>query len=815
MRLPRSLSPAALALIAALALAGCESAEDKAERYYLSGMELLAAGDEERALVEFRNVFKYNGFHKDARKVYADTVLKQGNVQEAYGQYLRLIEQYPDTPEVRRILAELAIGRGDWAEAERHGNEAIRLAPDAPGVRAIALALGYRKAVMDRDEEARAVLAEEARAVLAETPDSRIALRILIDHLAAGPDPTAALPEIERALALEPEALELHVAKLRILAQSGDSAGLGVQLKTMVERFPDNVDARSALIAWYMSEGDIDGAEAFMRQLAGDPTGPVEGHIAVIQLLQAARSAEAAQTELDRLIAANDGTANADLYRALDATFDFEAGKRDEAIAAMETILKTATPGDQTRRIKTMLAKMLETTGNRVGARARIEEVLAEDATNVEALKMRASWLIEEDRPGEAIVDLRAALGQAPRDASILTLMAAAHERDGSPELAGERLALAVEVSGSAPGESLRYAQFLVRQGRIQAADTVLTESRRVNPTHVGVLAMLADIALNAQDWPRAQEIAETLAQIGTPEADAATRALQAALLLGQNRTEDGLAFLEEQVGKGGDDLAAIQVILQARIRSGKPDEARTYLDGELAKRPDDPGLRLLSAGLHALMGEVSQAEALFRDLIAEDPTAELPARLLYGLLRSDGRAEEAAAVLDAALAAQPAAATLRWIQAGELEKAGDIDGAIAVYEAMYAVDSGNVIIANNLASMITTHRDDPESLARATAIARRLKGSDVPAFQDTYGWIAHRNGNHDEALTYLEPAAAGLPNDALTQFHLGMTYLALERTEDARRQLTRALELAGDSPLPQFETARQELAGLPPAPSP
>jgi tetratricopeptide (TPR) repeat protein len=214
-------------------------------------------------------------------------------------------------------------------------------------------------------------------------------------------------------------------------------------------------------------------------------------------------------------------------------------------------------------------------------------------------------------------------------------------------------------------------------------------------------------------------------------------------------------------------------------------------------------------------MGEVPQAEALFRALIAEDPTAELPARLLYGLLRSDGRTEEAAAVLKAALAAQPNAATLRWIQAGALEQAGDIDGAIAVYEAMYAVDSGNVVIANNLASLITSHRDDPESLARATAIVRRLKGTKVPAFQDTYGWIAHRNGNHDEALTYLEPAAAGLPNDPTIQFHLGMTYLALGRTEDARRQLARALELAGDSPLPQFETARQALAGLPPAPLP
>ncbi len=819
MREPRSMSRylfhVVFTLFAALALAGCQSAEEKAESYYQSGLELLAAGDEERALVEFRNVFQYNGFHKEARRAYADTVLKQGNIQDAYSQYLRLIEQYPDTPEVRRILAELAINNGDWTEAERHGNEAIRLAPEGPGVRAVALALGYRKAVQDRDDTTRAALAEEARALLAETPDSRIALRIVIDQLATSPNPAAALPEIDRALVLDPDAMDLHVAKLRILAETNDVAGAGVQLKTMVERFPDNIEARSALIAWYMSEGDIDGAEAFMRQLAGDPKGPVEGHVAVIQLLRAARGVEAAAVELDRLIAANEGTSNADLYLALDAVIDFEGGKQTEAIAAIEAVLAKATPGDQTRRIKTMLAKMLETTGNSVGARAHIEEVLAEDASNVEALKMRAGWLIEGDRPGEAIVDLRAALGQAPRDASILTLMAAAHERDGSLDLAGERLALAVEVSGAAPQESLRYAQFLLQQGRVQVADSVLTDARRVTPGHVGVLAMLADIALNAQDWPRAEEIAETLAQIATPEAETASRTLRAALLLGQNRTEDGLAFLEEQVAEGGGDLAAIQMILQARIGSGKPEEARSYLDGELAKRPDDPELRLLSAGLHALMGEIAQAEALFRALIAEDPGAELPARLLYGLLRGNGREAEATEVLAAALAVQPDAASLLWMQAGELEQAGDIDGAIAVYEEMYSKDSSNVVVANNLASLITTYRDDPDSLARATAIARRLKDTDVPAFQDTYGWIAYRNGNHDEALTYLEPAAVGLPNDPLTQFHLGMTYLALGRSEDARRVLTSAVELAGDSPLPQFEAARQALAGLQSAPQP
>ena len=172
-------------------------------------------------------------------------------------------------------------------------------------------------------------------------------------------------------------------------------------------------------------------------------------------------------------------------------------------------------------------------------------------------------------------------------------------------------------------------------------------------------------------------------------------------------------------------------------------------------------------------------------------------------------REAEAGAVLEAAIAAQPEAVMLQWMQAGRLEAAGDIDGAIAVYEALYAANSANTVIANNLASLITTHRSDAQSLERAFAIARRLRGSDVPAFQDTYGWIEYRRGNLSEALAHLEPAAEGLPDNALVQFHLGMTYAALERPAEAVERLERALELAGESPLAQFDTARETLARL------
>jgi tetratricopeptide (TPR) repeat protein len=64
-----------------------------------------------------------------------------------------------------------------------------------------------------------------------------------------------------------------------------------------------------------------------------------------------------------------------------------------------------------------------------------------------------------------------------------------------------------------------------------------------------------------------------------------------------------------------------------------------------------------------------------------------------------------------------------------------------------------------------------------------------VPPFQDTYGWIAYRQGEYQEALEHLEPAAEGLPDDPLVQYHLGMTYRALGRQDDALDQLRRAVD--------------------------
>ena len=150
--------------------------------------------------------------------------------------------------------------------------------------------------------------------------------------------------------------------------------------------------------------------------------------------------------------------------------------------------------------------------------------MLAEDPGHVAALKLRALRLIDGDQPEAAIRDLRTALNQAPRDAEILTLMAMAHEREGARELAGERLALAVEVSDAAPAESIRYARFLMQDGRADPAEAVIAEALRRRPPIPSSWPSSAEIALGRHDWQGAQRVVERLDALGTPQARAARR---------------------------------------------------------------------------------------------------------------------------------------------------------------------------------------------------------------------------------------------------------------------------------------------------
>jgi cellulose synthase operon protein C len=798
---------AAASLSAFLLLSACDSAEERADNHYNNAVELLETGDVDRAIVELRNVFQLNGLHVPARRLYAATMLERGSFREALGSYTLVSEQDPSDVESRIAIARIAADTGNWEPFDLNVTRAYEMAPDNPDVRLLWNVLQFRQALVANDSAARNQAAEDVAAMREVLPDDILIARVLIENNLLEQRYSSALEEVDFALTLAPDRDDLLRTRLVLLAQLGMDAEVETQLAEMIARNPADAESKQALIRWHLSRGETEKADAILRDDATRADATTEARVTYIAFVRSVQGDDAAREAIDALLEDGQDTT---ILRSLRAGLDFDAGRRAEAIAALEDILSTEEPSETTRQVKVTLARMLTANGDPVAGRRLVEEVLADDATNVEALKLRAGWLIDQDRPDDAILNLRTALDQAPRDSQVMSLLAAAYLRSGSRELAGEMLSLAVEASSSAPEESLRYARFLLEDGRLGVAEPILIDALRLAPNNPEILIELGRVYLGQEDWARLEQVEATLRRLETDESVASAEALLVARLQGQNRSDEAIAQLETLLQQQGAGAGAEIEIVRTHLRNGDVEAAEAFVDGMLAETPDDPLLRYLKASLLAATDRASEAEDIYVALLDETPTEESIWRTLYTLQVREGRVDDARTTLERGLEALPGAPNLQWALAGEYEREGNIDGAIEIYESLYQQNTSSVIIANNLASLISTYRSDDESLNRAWNIARRLRGLERPEFQDTYGWIALRRGELDEALAHLEPAAAALTRDPLVQFHLGMAYARADRNDEALQQLQRAVDLAGPADTrPQFQQAREEIARL------
>lgn len=784
----------AIILAVTLTVSACESPQKRAEIYFQSGMQYLQAGDVDRALVEFRNVFKFDGTHREARLAYADAERKRGNLKEAYSQYLRLIEQYPDDLVGLKALAEIANDNGQWDDADRFITTALGVKPDDLGFQSLKIFKSYGEAVERSDTVNIVAAVKAAHEMKAKDPKNLTVRKVIIDDLIRAQSMTAALTELNQAIEFFPDERLLYAQRLSVDAALNDNVAVEAGLIELTQKFPDAPEMQEALNRWYMSRKEYDKAEAHLRGLLDPKSDDPSAEVELIRFLGQIRGPDAAIAELDKAIAMGKATA---IFRSSRAGFLFDKGEKDTAIAEMEAILKTETASEQTRTIKVGLARMKLAVGENVAARALVEEVLAEDSGQVEAAKLKSSWLIQDDQSSDAIAILRGAIENNPRDADLMTLMAQAYERQGEHDLMRDMLSQAVNASGRAPAESLRYAQLLATENKQLAAEGVLLDALRINPGEPTLLVPLGQLYVAMKDWARADAVAGDIASLNEASLTNDLANLQTAILEGQQNNGAALSYLQKLADGQGAQLDAKIALVRNHLANGRNAEALAYAKKMLDDEPANLDVQFIYASVQASAGDLAAAETGFRAIVAQDKTLTGAWMSLYQLVMADPvRKADGAKILDEALAAQPNSGEFKWAKAGMLEADGDIDGALKIYEALYQENSANAIVANNLASILSNYRKDPDSLKRAAVIARRLKGSDYAPYQDTFGWIASLNGEYQDAVDELEKAATGLPGDPTVQYHLAMTYLAAGRQADAAKSFAKVLSLvpAGDS---------------------
>ena len=445
-----------------------------------------------------------------------------------------------------------------------------------------------------------------------------------------------------------------------------------------------------------------------------------------------------------------------------------------------------------------------------VAGGATLRALLADTPLHLEANQLLATYLLDRGQPEPALRHLVAAQSVNSRQPQTLSLLSRAYAASGDAVMARQLQSEAFDASGRAPDAALRYALLLADAGSESAAIDVLNASLSRFPEDLGLLTTLGEQYRLTAQWERAASIEDRLRQIGTGEALLVAERIRFDRQVAQEDIEVAIGYLDQRWSEGRDSAASYAAITRANLSSGHPDRARRVLELGLSRFPEDRNLRAAGATLALAEQKFDEAAAILQDLLQDMPNNE---PLWIDLLRVRQRQDDlvaAADVIDAGLAANPGAALLRWELALNREARGDHDGAIEVYEALLADHPSSAPVRNNLATLLSTAREDGGSLARAAEIAAPLAGSPVPHFLDTYGWIEFRRNAFGPAAEALTAAALQLRDNPKVQFHAAEALAATDRGDEARQHYEAVIRLAVNDNDPLAARARAALDAMP-----
>ena len=790
---------AASLAVALLALAACTSPEQRAQSYLDHGKQLADQGQLDKAALEYRNALQLKPDLVPA--IYALGVIaeKKGDYKSAMGSFRDVADRDVKNVDARVHLGQMLVAAGQLDSALKYADEAYALAPERPDVlalkAAVALKLGDAKSAVDY-----------AQSALKAAPGDLNALMVLAAERLKAKDPKAALAFLDQASGANDRNVALQLFRLAALQALKDDAGVEGVLKKLAQYYPSDIGFRDALAKWYISKGRKDDAEAVLRSFAAANPKNIQAELAVVSFLRSQKGNEAATAELQAQI---DKGGDTFPFQIALAQLTIASGKVSEATDFLNKLIETTTDAKNKTAARVLLARLLVTQKDWAGAGKLADTVLAEDAHNVDGLAVRAAIRMNNGKVDDAITDLRTALNQAPQSAPLILLLADAYERNSNFDLANDQYAKAVQIAKFTPGVALAYAQFLLRYGKADQAERVLTESRSRAPNNAQVLTLLARLKLDRKDWVGAQEIADALRKLNSTADNSTADQIVAGALSGQQKYDEALTVL--QSAQSDTDLTGspMAALVRAYVAAGKADAAAQFLQSVLKSSPDNQLAQVLMASLDALNKKPAEAEAAYRAAIAAKPDAPLGYLALIQYYAGTGRLDEAEQTAKDGLAHAPGNAQLQLQLAGILERAGKYSDAINLYETMIKADPRSTVIANNLASLLSDYGTDPGRLDRALEIASRFRTSDVPQFVDTLGWVYYLKGDYTQALTLLKTSADRMPGVAAAQYHLGMTYKALGQDALAQASLEHAVKVAGTAGFPQLDKAKAALDAL------
>ena len=397
-------------------------------------------------------------------------------------------------------------------------------------------------------------------------------------------------------------------------------------------------------------------------------------------------------------------------------------------------------------------ARVLALQGHNGEAIAMLQNTLASDPSNGDALTSLVNLLVSTNQPDKALVVAESAQQAAPNNMGVVRGLAGLYLLTKHPD---KTLALLDTVDKAGTGmpdpawlELRAQAQFAL--GQQSAAEDTLHKLLDAEPDNVVVRHQLAELMAANKNY------------------DAARALLRAGLVRNPGNSVLVAASVAIANTEGGPALAVARA-------------------GELARDPANAAPMLRG---DVLMAQRKFAEArdsyqaLMNTLSKGDPNASKLEVRIAQATASAGDPERAATMLRSWMTAHPDDMEVMLPVSTLNLAANRIPEARAQLETLLVHQPTNPEVLNNLAWISQQQGDLPRARALA-AQAYALRPS--PQSADTLGWIILAQGQASDAVALLKEAAKGPTADPAIQYHLAAA-LAKDGQKDAAVTLLKAL---------------------------
>jgi tetratricopeptide (TPR) repeat protein len=782
-------------LCAVSLLCACGNAQSRKASYIAHGREYLAAGNYEKARVEFSNAAQIDPKDAQVRYYLGQVAEQRRDIPGAAAQYRAAIAADPALAAARASLGRLFLTAGSPDDALKVVTPGLALEPHNPQL------LTIRGAARARLNDMPGAL-EDAQTALRRAPNDQYAIALAASLYKQRSELDKAVSVVEAGLRGLPNNVDLISILADLYLAQQQPARAEAQLRRIIALQPKNVTYRYALAQFYLQQNKVDAAEKTLRDTADRLPENLDAKLQLVALLGTRRGLDQATTQVERFLAADPGN---DKLRLLLGQLLAQTRHLDDAERAYRAVIAHAGTDPQGLQARDRLASLLIERKDLPAASVLITEVLKDSPSDNDALTLRANLSLTQDQAQSAITDLRAVLRDQSNSVGIMRTLALAYQQNNEPDLAEATLRAAVQISPADFQSRLELAHVLSSANKLDEAGPLLEQLAKDYPSSIPVQESLFRMQAALKRTAEARATAENIERLSPNEA---LGYCLAGLIDELDHQPDAAAkHFEQALQRDPDAEEPLAALVRLDVRLERTAAALALVDNVIAHSPDNLVARKLKGELLLSQGQVNAAIAVGQDGVRIAPSWPQGYESLALAQVMAGRSNEAIHTLQLGIDRAQSTSSLLSDLSHLYERLGRPDDAIALYDGFLGRNPKSTFAANNLAMLLVTYRHDAASLGRAQNLSDQLASSSEVTLVDTRGWVKFKSGDFHGAESLLQQAVDRAPTTPELRYHLGMAQLRSGEQQAARQNLEVAV--SADHPFSGKDEAKAALAQL------